>query len=130
MRGEMLNRLRFRSQRLDELTSKEDEIQRDLRGDDPLVDADHAVFKGFGNAPDPPDIAAVEIGREPELGVVGKLYGFVLGLETKHWRNRPEGFLAEDHHVGCGSGQNRRFVERAPKRMAMTADRDTKGRPL
>jgi hypothetical protein len=37
----------------------------DLGRDDALVDADDAVFEGFGDAPDAADIAAVEIGGEP-----------------------------------------------------------------
>jgi hypothetical protein len=35
---------------------------RDLGRDDAGVDADNAVFEGVGDAPDPADVAAVEIG--------------------------------------------------------------------
>src|SRR3989442_14111383 len=42
----------------------------DLGRDDALVDADDAVFERLGDAPDPADVAAVEIGGEAELGVV------------------------------------------------------------
>ena len=41
----------------------------DLGRDDALVDADDAVFEGFGDAPDAADVAAVEIGREAKFGV-------------------------------------------------------------
>src|SRR5439155_1797528 len=44
--------------------------RRDLGRDDALVDADDAVFEGFGNPPDAADVAAVEIGGEPEFGVI------------------------------------------------------------
>jgi len=44
-----------------------------LGRDDALVDADDAVFEGFGDAPDAADVAAVEIGGEAEFGVVGHL---------------------------------------------------------
>ena len=39
--------------------------RRDLGRDDPLVDADDAVFEPLGDAPDAADVAAVEIGGEP-----------------------------------------------------------------
>src|SRR6266581_1260541 len=38
---------------------------RNLGRDDSLVDADDAVFEGFGDAPDAADVAAVEISGEP-----------------------------------------------------------------
>jgi len=44
-----------------------------FRRDDALVDADDAVFEGFGDPPDAADVAAVEIAGETELGVVGIL---------------------------------------------------------
>jgi hypothetical protein len=37
----------------------------DLGRDDAFVDADDAVFEGFGDPPDAADVAAVEIGGEP-----------------------------------------------------------------
>ena len=46
----------------------------DLGRDDALVDADDAVLEGLGDAPDAADVAAVEIGRQAELGVVGHAY--------------------------------------------------------
>src|SRR5215469_2628469 len=55
---------------------------RDLGRDDALVDADDAVFERLGDAPDAADVAAVEIGGEAKLGVVGHAYGLVVGLEA------------------------------------------------
>jgi hypothetical protein len=39
----------------------------DLGRDDAFVDADDDVFEGFGDAPDPTDVAVVEIGGDPSL---------------------------------------------------------------
>src|SRR6201997_4991363 len=47
----------------------------DLGRDDAFIDADDAVFEGLGDAPNAADVAAVEIGRETEFGVVGHLDG-------------------------------------------------------
>src|SRR5215831_6304144 len=69
----------------------------DLGRDDALVDADDAVFERLGNAPDAADVAAVEIGGEAELGVVGHLDRFVVGLEAVERGDRAEGlFLGDD----------------------------------
>src|SRR5918992_6215004 len=57
--------------------------RRDLGRDDALVDADDAVFELFGDAPDAADVAAVEIRREAELGVVGHADRLVLALEAE-----------------------------------------------
>ena len=45
--------------------------RRHLVRDDPLVDADDAVLQALGHPPDATDVAAVEVRRETELGVVG-----------------------------------------------------------
>ena len=44
----------------------------DFRGDHTGVYADDAVFKRFGDAPNASDVAAIEIGGEAKLGIVGK----------------------------------------------------------
>src|SRR5207245_4996455 len=75
--------------------------------DDALVDADDAVFEGLGDAPDAADVAAVEIGGEPELGVVGHLDRLVLVLEAVERRNGPEGLLLGNHHGGRHIGTHR-----------------------
>ena len=48
--------------------------------DDAFVDADDAVFERRDGAPDTADVTTVEIGGEPEFGVVGHLDRFVIGL--------------------------------------------------
>src|ERR1700730_1110163 len=53
----------------------------DLGRDDALVDADDAVFERFGDAPNAADVAAVEIGGEAELGIVGHPDRLILALE-------------------------------------------------
>src|SRR5215207_6734770 len=72
--------------------------RRDLGRDDALVDADDAVFERLGDAPDAADVAAVEIGGEAELGVVGHLDRLGIGLEAVERRDRAEGFLLGDDH--------------------------------
>src|SRR5438309_3081112 len=88
----------------------------DLGRDDALVDADDAVFEGFGDAPDAADVAAVEIGGEAEFGVVGHLDCLGLGPEAVERGDGPEGFLLGDHHVGRHIGQHRRLEEAAALR--------------
>src|SRR5438270_7670192 len=85
----------------------------DLGRDDAFVDADDAVFERLGDAPDAADVAAVEIGGEAELGVVGHLDGLALGLEAVERGDRAEGFLLGDDHVGRHIGQYRRLEEAA-----------------
>src|SRR5437016_9821672 len=68
----------------------------DLGRDDAFVDADDAVFEGFGDAPDAADVAAVEIGGETEFGVVGHLDGLVFGLEPVERRDGAKGLRLGD----------------------------------
>ena len=98
--------------------------RRDLGGDEAGVDADHAVLERFGDAPDAPDVAAVEVRREPELGAVGELDHFGVVVEADQRRDGPERFLAKDLHVGRDAGQHRRLVERAAERVPLAAGRD------
>src|SRR4051794_25689219 len=65
----------------------------DLGRDDAFVDADDAVFERFGDAPDAADIAAVEIGGEAELGVVGHLDRRGLSLEAVERGDGAKGLL-------------------------------------
>src|ERR1700722_20822307 len=55
----------------------------DFGGDHAGVDADDAVLESFGDAEEAGDIAAVEIGGETELGVVGERDGFGFGFEAE-----------------------------------------------
>src|SRR6516164_9952862 len=94
----------------------------DLGRDDALVDADNAIFKGFGDAPDAADVTAVEIGREAELGVVGHLDGLVIGLKAVERRHRSKGLLLGDDHVGRHIGQYRRLEKAAALSGALAAE--------
>jgi hypothetical protein len=68
--------------------------------DDAFVDAEEAVFEGFGDPPDAADVAAVEIGGQAEFGVVRHLDGLGVGLEAVELGSGPEGLLLSDDHVG------------------------------
>src|SRR5271157_3474421 len=72
----------------------------DLDRDDALVNADDAVFERLGDAPDAADVAAVEIGGEAELGVVGHLDRLGLALEAVERRDGPKDLFLGDDHVG------------------------------
>ena len=85
----------------------------DLDRDDALVNADDAVFERLGDAPDAADVAAVEIGGEAELGVVGHLDRLGLALEEVERGHRAKGLLLGDDHVGRHVGQHRRLEEAA-----------------
>ena len=70
------------------------------------------------DAPDAADVAAAEIGREAEFGVVGHLDGLVVRLEAGERRQRAKGFLLGDDHVGRHIGQYGRLEEAAALRGA------------
>src|SRR5581483_9278321 len=95
--------------------------RRDLGRDDALVDADDAVFQRLGDAPDAADIAAVEIGGEAELGIVGHADRLFVGGEAVERRHRAEGLLPGDDHVGGHPGQHGRLEEGAAERVAVAA---------
>jgi hypothetical protein len=92
-------------------------------GDDALVDGDDPVSEAFGDAPDAADVAAVEIGGEPEFTVIGHLDRFIVGLEAVEWRHRPKGLLLGDDHVGRHIGQHRRLEEGAAECRPLAAHR-------
>ena len=48
------------------------------------------------DAPDAADVAAAEIGREAEFGVVGHLDGLVVGLEAVERRDRAKRLFSGD----------------------------------
>jgi len=70
------------------------------------------------------DIAAVEIGSQPEFGVVGHPDHFVVGLEAVQRRHRPEGLLPGDDHVGRHIGQYGRLEKGAAQGRAFAAGHD------
>src|SRR3546814_20716346 len=67
--------------------------RRDLGRDDAGVDADDAVFQPLRDPPDPADVAAGEIGRQAELGVVGHADDVRLRTDAEDRRHRPERLL-------------------------------------
>src|SRR5213079_1239425 len=62
--------------------------RRDLGGDEPGVDADHAVLERLGNPPDAADVTRIEVRRQPELGPVGELDHFGVARKPEQWRDR------------------------------------------
>src|SRR5215475_8538343 len=93
----------------------------DLGGNNSGVDADDAVFDLLRHAPDAADVAAVEIGGEAELGVVGEADGVLLGLEAEERRHRPEGLLARYLHLWRHVHEDRRLEEAAAQGVALAA---------
>ena len=84
-----------------------------LGGQNAHIDAHHAVFERLAHAEDAAHVTAVEIARQPELGVVGRRNGLLLGIEAEHRGKRAEGFFACAQHVGRGVGHHRGLEELA-----------------
>ncbi len=84
--------------------------QRDQAG----VDADHAVFQRFADPEDAAHVAAVEVARQAEFGVVGHRDRLGLGLEAEHRRHRAEGFFLAAQHVRGHARQYGGGVEAIP----------------
>src|SRR5690606_16667852 len=82
-----------------------------LGRDDAFVYAHDAVFERFTDAPDAADVPRVEVRGETELGVVGELDGFLLGLEAEQRRNWAERLLARDLHLCRHVRDHRRLEE-------------------
>ena len=68
--------------------------RRDFGGDQPGVEADHAVLQGLWHPPRTVDIAGIDIGGEARIGVIGHGDGLVLGGEADQPRDRPKSLLA------------------------------------
>src|SRR5829696_5542944 len=79
--------------------------------DQALVDADHARLQGLDDPEGPLEVAGVDVGDQPELGVVGGRDRRLLGVEGGHRGHRPEDLLLEHAGVGGHLGQHRRLVE-------------------
>jgi hypothetical protein len=75
--------------------------RRDFGGDEASVDADDAVFEGFGDAPDARQILPIKIGGETEFGGVGERDGFGFGCEAEQRGDLAEGFFARDGRLIC-----------------------------
>ena len=95
-----------------------------LGGDDAFIDAHHAVFQRLGHAHDPAHIAAVAVGGQAKLGVVGHCNRLLFGIEAEQWRDRAEGLFPRDAHPGRHAGQHRGLKEIAAQRMPGAAAED------
>lgn len=75
--------------------------RRGLRGHTTRVDANHAIFQRFSDAPDPLEIGRVEVGCQAVDCIVG-LTDYVIGIfEAKQRCKRSERlFLSHTHVLG------------------------------
>src|SRR5436190_12260555 len=71
----------------------------DFGGDQAGVDADHAGLQRFRHAPDPAEIARIEIRRQAERRVVAHRDHLSLVLETEHRREWPEGLFMRHQRI-------------------------------
>src|SRR6266852_8698880 len=71
----------------------------DFGGDEAAVDADDAVFEGFGDAPDAGDVAAVEISGKAKFRVVSEGNGFRFRLESEERGNGTKSLFARNGHL-------------------------------
>ncbi len=84
-----------------------------LGGEYPDVNAHHAVLQRLAHAEDAADVAAVEVAGQAKLGVVGRVNGFLLGVEPEHRGEGAKGLFGGAEHVGAGVGQHRGLEELA-----------------
>eukprot|EP00825_Cyclidium_porcatum_P023894 TRINITY_DN26475_c0_g1_i1.p2 TRINITY_DN26475_c0_g1~~TRINITY_DN26475_c0_g1_i1.p2 ORF type:complete len:223 (+),score=42.64 TRINITY_DN26475_c0_g1_i1:171-839(+) len=95
--------------------------RRNLVGNHPGVDADHAVLQRLANAPAAADIAREEIGGETEFGIVGHGDRLFFGFKAEQRGDGAESSLAGDFHFGRYVGQHGRLEEVATALMAGAA---------
>ncbi|MNJ43952.1 hypothetical protein D3C77_389820 [compost metagenome] len=95
--------------------------RRDLVGDQPGVDPDHAVFQLLGDLEHPGDIAAVEVRRQAVLGGVGQGDDFLVAVEAHQCRHRAEDFFFQQFHARADIGQHGRLEEVATQGMGLAA---------
>src|SRR3954469_3385732 len=98
--------------------------RRDLGRDQALVDADEPVFERLRDPEGAAEVAGVEIRGEPVFRVVRHPHRLGLVLEAEQRRERPEGLLARDRHLGRRAGDDRRLEEGVAERMAVAAGDD------
>src|SRR5918993_1239817 len=94
--------------------------------DQALVEADHARLQALDDPEGPLEVAGVDVGDQPELGVVGGRDRRLLGVEGGHRGHRPEDLLLEHTGVAGHAGQDRRLVEVAAA-VARAGARDRPG---
>src|SRR6056297_3762897 len=80
---------------------------RDLGRDDAGIDPYDPVFQRLGHLVDAAEIACIEIARETEYRVIGKINDLILVLELEERRERSEGFLGCKIHVAGRAGYDR-----------------------
>src|SRR5258706_10705369 len=96
--------------------------RRHLSGDDAGVGADDADLHLLGDPEDTPDVAAVEVARQAELGVVRKAGRIGFGLEADQRRHRPEGFLPRHDHLRRDLDEDRGLVKQPAALMRLASD--------
>src|SRR5471030_3303094 len=85
--------------------------RRDFVGDQPGVDADHAVFQGFSHTEHTAQVTGIEVRSQTELGVVGHRDHFGFVFEAEQRRQWTEGFFLGHGSVLRHVDQNGRFEE-------------------
>ncbi len=93
-------------------------------GDEPDVDAHDTGLKRLGDPPDPADVAAVEVGGETELGIVGHANCLVLRAEAQQRRHGAEGLLVRHRHVRGHAREDGRLEEGAAELVPPAAAND------
>src|ERR1700676_4708415 len=88
-----------------------------LGGNQSGVNADHSVLESLGYAPDPSDVATKEITGETEFGVIRKLDGFVIFIESKERGNGAECFFPSHLHLRGDISEDGRLVKCAAQAM-------------
>src|SRR6478735_3981059 len=73
---------------------------RDLHRDRAGIEPDHSELERLADAPGTPNVLGEEIGGESEGRVVGDADGFLLAAEAEQRRDRAEGLLAGELHLG------------------------------
>src|SRR5690606_2431184 len=89
------------------------------RGDQALVDADHAILQPFHDAEGATEIAGIEVAGEAELGVVCHRDRIFFLFEAENRRNGAENLLLHEPHLRLRVRNHRRFEEGAAELMAL-----------
>ena len=98
--------------------------RHDLVGEDALVNADHAGFERFRDAPCPRDVLAEEVSSKSERRVVRDPDRVGFRLEADERGDRPEDLFVRDKHVGFDAGHDRRREEQRAMIVRLAAHLD------
>ena len=98
--------------------------------DEAGVEPDHAGLQRLADPQRPRQVLGEQVADQPELGVVGRGDGLVLGVEHADRRHRPEDLLLGQPRVERDVGEHRGRVEVAGPvdRVAADADASRRGR--